>query len=49
VPGGVDRIVARLDYICNQPSVNSIGVDSFGDAQLGIVDWNTCLLYPSKR
>ena len=48
VPGGADRIVARLDYICNQPSVNSIGVDSFGDAQLGIVDWNTCLLYPEN-
>ena len=48
VPDDVDGIVVRLDYICNQSSVNSEGVDSFGDAQLGIVNWNTCLLYPEK-
>src|SRR6266566_17217 len=48
VPDDVDGIVVRLDYICNQPSVTSEGVDSFGDAQLGIVNWNTCLLYPEK-
>jgi hypothetical protein len=39
-------MVIRLDYICNQASVNSEGVDSFGNAQLGIIDWNTCILYP---
>lgn len=46
VPSGVNRVVARLDYICNQPSVNSSGVDSYGNAHLGIINWNTCLLYP---
>ncbi|MBI4328051.1 MAG: M61 family metallopeptidase [Chloroflexi bacterium] len=46
VPDGANRVVVRLDYICNQPSVNSVGVDSFGNAQLGVIDWNTCLLYP---
>ncbi len=46
VPDGADGLIVRLDYICNQPTVNSIGVDSFGNAQLGVVDWNTCLLYP---
>lgn len=46
VPAGVDRVVAELDYICNQPSVNSSGVDSFGDLHLGVVNWNTVLLYP---
>jgi len=46
VPAGVDRVVAKLDYICNQPSVNSSGVDSFGNSKVGVVNWNTVLLYP---
>ncbi len=35
-----------LTYICNQNSVNSKGVDCFGYANLGIINWNTLLLYP---
>ena len=48
VPSGVEKIVVLLDYICNQPSVNSDGVDSFGNTQLGVINWNTCLLYPEN-
>lgn len=46
VPDGVDKLVVKLDYICNQPSVNSSGVDSFGTVAVGFLNWNTCLLYP---
>jgi predicted metalloprotease with PDZ domain len=46
VPVGVDRVVAQLDYICNQPTPNSSGVDSFGNSLLGVINWNTVLLYP---
>jgi len=46
VPAGADRVIARLDYICNQPSVNSSGVDSFGNSKIGVINWNTVLLYP---
>ncbi len=46
VPAGADRVIAKLDYICNQPSVNSSGVDSFGNSLLGVINWNTVLLYP---
>jgi predicted metalloprotease with PDZ domain len=46
VPPGVDRVIAKLDYICNQPSVNSSGVDSFGNSLMGVINWNTVLLYP---
>jgi predicted metalloprotease with PDZ domain len=46
LPAGVDRVVANLDYICNQPSVNSSGVDSFGNSLIGVINWNTVLLYP---
>lgn len=48
VPAGADRVVAKLDYICNQPSVNSSGVDSFGNSLLGVINWNTVLLYPES-
>src|SRR4051794_13039368 len=48
VPAGVDRVIAKLDYICNQPSVNSSGVDSFGNSLLGVFNWNTVLLYPEQ-
>ncbi len=48
VPEHVDTLVVRLDYICNQPSVNSTGVDSFGNGHLGVINWNTCLLYPEN-
>lgn len=46
VPAGADRVIAKLDYICNQPSVNSSGVDSFGNSKLGVINWNTVMLYP---
>lgn len=46
VPAGADRVIAKLDYICNQPSVNSSGVDNFGNSKLGVINWNTVLLYP---
>lgn len=48
VPAGVDRVVAKIDYICNQPNANSSGVDSFGNSLLGIINWNTLLVYPES-
>ncbi|HVY69555.1 MAG TPA: hypothetical protein VHH73_06475 [Verrucomicrobiae bacterium] len=48
IPPQVDRLVIRLDYICNQSTVNSEGVDNFGNTRLGVIDWNTCLLYPES-
>ncbi|MGV3773720.1 MAG: M61 family metallopeptidase [Verrucomicrobiales bacterium] len=46
VPEGEKEVVASMDYICNQPSVNSTGVDSYGNGAMGIINLNTCLLYP---
>ena len=42
----VTFIYIELDYVCNQPSVNSRGVDSFGDAIHGIMSWNDVVMYP---
>lgn len=46
IPAGTDLVVAKLDYICNQPTVNSSGVDAFGNSKLGVINWNTVLMYP---
>ncbi len=46
VPPGSARVVVRTRYICNQPTANSRGADSYGTALLGILNWNTVFLYP---
>ena len=46
VPANESEVIVRMDYICNQPSVNSVGVDSYGNSLMGIINFNTCLLYP---
>jgi predicted metalloprotease with PDZ domain len=39
-------VTVDLTYITNQPSTNSRGIDAFGYRTLGIINWNTILLYP---
>ncbi len=46
VPDRAGGLVVRLDYICNQPTVNSKGIDSYGNSLVGVINWNTCLLVP---
>lgn len=46
LPRGTRTVVAELRYVTNQPSTNSMGVDSFGSDLLGFVSANTVLLYP---
>jgi len=46
IPDGVEELVIKLDYITNQPTTNSRGVDCFGNALIGVINLNTCLLYP---
>ncbi len=46
VPDGARELVAELDYISNQPNSNSGGVDSYGNAFIGSINLNTCVLYP---
>ncbi len=46
VPDGVHSIEARLDVICHQPAAAAAGYLSYGNTSLGIINWNTCLLYP---
>ena len=46
VPEGVDRLTARLDTICNEATVERSGHLSFGNRSVGVLNWNTCVLYP---
>ena len=46
LPPGTTEITVEVDYICGQPTVNSRGVDSYGNALLGAINWNTCIVYP---
>jgi predicted metalloprotease with PDZ domain len=47
VPTGVPEVRVRLDTICNVSHVADYsGEYSFGDLSLGMLNWNTCLLYP---
>ena len=39
-------ISVKLSYICSQPSTNSKGVDSYGTPVMGIINWNTVVVYP---
>ncbi|MCH9031508.1 MAG: hypothetical protein IIB00_04530 [candidate division Zixibacteria bacterium] len=41
-----DPLTVELDYILNQPTVNSRGVDSYGTSAIGVINWNTVLVYP---
>lgn len=46
VPPGISELTIEVDYICSQPDANSRGVDSFGNSLIGVINWNTCLVYP---
>lgn len=46
VPTGATEVVVHLDTICNVSSPGAIGVYSFGNPRLGVINWNTCVLYP---
>ncbi len=48
VPKSSKSVTLSLDYICSQPSTNSSGVDSFGNSFVGVINWNTLLMYPES-
>lgn len=48
-PAGCDHLDVSLSYIASQPNFNSRSTDSYGRADLGVLNWNTVLLYPGGR
>jgi predicted metalloprotease with PDZ domain len=47
VPAGCGRVEVSLSYIASQPNNNSRSTDTYGRSNLGVLNWNTVLLYPS--
>ncbi|MFO0940656.1 MAG: hypothetical protein U0930_07805 [Pirellulales bacterium] len=45
VPASTTEVKATIRYITNQPTTNSMGHDSFGASQVGIISPSTVLLY----
>lgn len=48
VPPATEQLRIELRYITNQPSVNSMGHDSWGSDTVGVISPNTVLLYPES-
>lgn len=46
IPGGISEVEVKLDTICNGTSATGTGAYSNGNASLGVINWNTCMLYP---
>ncbi|MDX2114578.1 MAG: hypothetical protein SFZ24_03010 [Planctomycetota bacterium] len=46
VPEGCATISASLAYIAGQPNNNSRSTDTYGRPNMGVLNWNTVLLYP---
>ena len=48
IPTGATRLVIDLDYLANQPSTNSVGVDVITTPDYSLISWNCCLLVPES-
>ncbi|MBS0201518.1 MAG: M61 family metallopeptidase [Planctomycetes bacterium] len=46
IPKGVTSVRVRLDTICESSSVEAAGIYSYGNASIGVINWNTCIVYP---
>ncbi len=46
VPIGATAVRVKLDTICEASSVEAAGIYSYGNASIGVINWNTCVLYP---
>ncbi len=47
VPAGAGELHIEILYITDQPTTNSRGVDSFGSEMIGVLNFNTVVLYRS--
>lgn len=46
IPAGTDHILVKLDTICNTEGGDELCCQTFGNSSVGVVNWNSCLLYP---
>jgi predicted metalloprotease with PDZ domain len=46
VPDGTTSVRVKLDTICEASGTGRAGIYSFGNSALGVINWNTCVVYP---
>jgi predicted metalloprotease with PDZ domain len=46
IPEGLAAVRVKMTTICNSPSVDAAGIYTYGNNQVGVINWNTCVLYP---
>lgn len=46
IPEGLAAVKVKLDSICNSIDLDAGGIYTFGNKSLGVINWNTCLIYP---
>jgi predicted metalloprotease with PDZ domain len=46
VPDGVSSLRVKLDTICEASGVAKAGIYSAGTSAVGVINWNTCIVYP---
>lgn len=49
VPEGCDMVRIEMGYIASQPNTNSRSTDSYGRRNMGVLNWNTALMYPGGK
>jgi predicted metalloprotease with PDZ domain len=46
VPDGAASVRVRLDTVCESAGVDAGGIYTAGTRDVGVINWNTCLVYP---
>ncbi|MDY3561868.1 PDZ domain-containing protein [Gemmata sp. JC673] len=46
VPDGTTKLRVKLDTVCESAGADRAGTHTVGTPDLGVINWNTCLIYP---
>ncbi|MFO0808903.1 MAG: hypothetical protein U0746_09795 [Gemmataceae bacterium] len=46
VPAGTSSVRVRLDTVCESAGPDRAGIHTVGTRDVGVINWNTCLVYP---
>jgi predicted metalloprotease with PDZ domain len=46
VPDGIASVRVKLDTVCEAAAPDAAGIQTSGTRDVGVINWNTCLVYP---
>ena len=46
VPEGTRSVRVKLDVVCESVGPDAAGIQTVGTRDVGVINWNTCLVYP---